>query len=127
MSKYWNNEEFIKIVKTAQTIKEVLAHFGLSNQGKYNKEFHVSAQELKIDTSHFRLRVNGRPSKRPLETILVKKEKYHSSSDLRKRLISEGLLLNICSICKLLPSWCGKPITLQLDHINGDNTDNRIE
>ena len=32
-----------------------------------------------------------------------------------------------CSICGQLPEWQGKPLTLILDHISGNNTDSRIE
>jgi hypothetical protein len=30
----------------------------------------------------------------------------------------------ICAICSNPPLWMGKPLRFQLDHINGDNTDN---
>lgn len=32
-----------------------------------------------------------------------------------------------CSICGLPPEWQGKPLVLTLDHINGDNKDDRLE
>ena len=32
-----------------------------------------------------------------------------------------------CSICGLPAEWNGKPLPLTLDHINGDNKDNRLE
>lgn len=32
-----------------------------------------------------------------------------------------------CSICQLQPFWQGKELTLILDHINGINTDDRLE
>lgn len=32
-----------------------------------------------------------------------------------------------CSLCGLLPVWNNKPLTLQVDHINGVNNDHRIE
>ena len=48
------------------------------------------------------------------------------STPVKKRLIEEGLLLNRCNICKMLPIWQGDPIVLQLDHINGEPTDNRL-
>jgi 5-methylcytosine-specific restriction endonuclease McrA len=32
-----------------------------------------------------------------------------------------------CMICGLGRMWNKKPLTLQIDHINGDNRDNRIE
>jgi hypothetical protein len=46
---------------------------------------------------------------------------------LKRRLIKAGLIIDKCVICDALPVWCGKPITLQLDHINGNNKDNRFE
>ena len=33
----------------------------------------------------------------------------------------------VCSICNLLPEWQGKFLSLQVDHINGINNDNRSE
>lgn len=33
----------------------------------------------------------------------------------------------ICEICKIGPIWNNMPLTLQIDHINGNNKDNRIE
>jgi hypothetical protein len=128
MSKYWNDTEFVETVNNSRTIKEVLSHFGLPTRGgKYYKVFHVAVQILGIDISHFRIMKDGAYTKRPLKSILIKSDNYSSSSDLRKRLIKEGILTAICSICHLSPIWCDKPLTLQLDHINGDNTDNRIE
>jgi hypothetical protein len=32
-----------------------------------------------------------------------------------------------CEICEIGNEWNGKPLTLQLDHINGIHLDNRIE
>ncbi len=32
-----------------------------------------------------------------------------------------------CSECGVGREWNGKPLTLQIDHISGDNKDNRIE
>jgi Zn finger protein HypA/HybF involved in hydrogenase expression len=49
------------------------------------------------------------------------------SNHLKRRLIKEGLLVNRCSECDSLPEWRGKPLTMVLDHRNGDNTDNRLE
>ena len=49
-----------------------------------------------------------------------------NSSKLKKKLIDSGLKNEICECCGLT-EWNGKPIPLQLHHINGDRTDNRIE
>jgi 5-methylcytosine-specific restriction endonuclease McrA len=44
---------------------------------------------------------------------------------LRKRLIDAGLP-HECSSCGI-SEWLGKEITLQVDHVNGVNSDNRVE
>lgn len=45
---------------------------------------------------------------------------------VRKRLLEEGILRHECYECGIT-HWFGKALTLQLDHINGINDDNRIE
>jgi 5-methylcytosine-specific restriction endonuclease McrA len=40
-------------------------------------------------------------------------------------LIDEGVLFPECAICQRC-EWNGLPIALELDHVNGDRTDNRL-
>lgn len=47
--------------------------------------------------------------------------------DLKRRLLSSGKMVDICAICGQLPVHNGERLVLQLDHINGDHRDNRIE
>lgn len=59
-------------------------------------------------------------------------EKYfqtgtHPSNKWLRKAVKEYLKLTYeCSICKI-SNWNGKEITLEIDHINGDNIDNRPE
>lgn len=46
---------------------------------------------------------------------------------LKKRLVDENILEYKCAICGNTGTWQGKKLTLQLDHINGEHTDNRVE
>lgn len=48
------------------------------------------------------------------------------SDKLKIRLINEGYLDEECTICNRT-QWYGEAIPLQLDHINGNNDDNRLE
>ncbi|MGM9530406.1 HNH endonuclease [Intestinibacter sp.] len=41
-------------------------------------------------------------------------------------MINLGLKENKCEECGIT-EWRGKPITIQLHHINGDRSDNRVE
>lgn len=63
---------------------------------------------------------------KPLEEILVENSSY-KSQDLKRRLITAGLKEDICEICGQHNVWNGKPLVLQLDHINGNHYDNRLE
>jgi hypothetical protein len=47
-------------------------------------------------------------------------------SKLRYR-IKEGIKENRCELCGLTNTWNGKPIMLQMDHINGISDDHRLE
>ena len=46
---------------------------------------------------------------------------------IKFRLIREGYVKNECGVCGIGPEWNGNPLVFHLDHINGDNKDNRIE
>jgi 5-methylcytosine-specific restriction endonuclease McrA len=70
---------------------------------------------------------NTTNNKRELDDILVEHSTYANNPRLKERLIKEGLLENKCAICGNIGEWMGKALTLQLDHINGEHTDNRIE
>lgn len=88
-------------------------------------------RHLDLDTSHFNgqawARGLRRPSNRitPLEELLVKGSLTGSGS-LRRRIIAAGLKPDHCEECEL-KEWRGRPLSLALDHINGDHTDNRLE
>ena len=51
---------------------------------------------------------------------------FLDSGNLRQRLIHEGHKIHKCEICGLT-HWNGMEIVLELDHINGDGKDNRLE
>jgi Zn finger protein HypA/HybF involved in hydrogenase expression len=61
-----------------------------------------------------------------LEDVLVENSSY-GSYKLKQKLLSKNILENKCSICDNSGEWCGKELSLQLDHINGINNDNRLE
>lgn len=93
--------------------------------------FHRRVKELNLDTKHFTGQGhllgkshNFKPPL-PLSKILVNGRAI-SSSKLRKRLIKDGILLNMCIECGI-HEWNGKNLSLHLDHINGNHDDNRIE
>jgi hypothetical protein len=50
----------------------------------------------------------------------------HSNEFVKNRIVKDGLLTYCCDKCKI-DSWQNETIVLDLDHINGDNRDNRLD
>lgn len=61
----------------------------------------------------------------PLNKILVANSTYQTDK-LRKRLLKEGIKKHVCEVCSRT-KWMNKPIPLELDHLNGINTDHRLK
>jgi hypothetical protein len=61
----------------------------------------------------------------PLEEILTRESNYTSSGRLRKRLLRSGMKAALCEICGLR-EWRSQPIQLELDHIDGDRSNNTL-
>lgn len=62
----------------------------------------------------------------PMTTILVRNSRYTDMQYLQERLKNELGWEHKCMRCKST-EWCGKQITLHIDHINSVSNDNRIE
>lgn len=62
----------------------------------------------------------------PLDDILVEDSTYTNSVRLKQRLIRSGHLTQQCYSCGLGPMWNHLPLSLQLDHKNGNRNDNRL-
>ena len=125
-----DNETFKKYVNSSKAISQICEKCGIDKNSKKNRDsVKERIKKLNVPTSHIvgRRMPTGR-KKRPLEDILVKRDKPLSSSHsyLRKRMVEEGLIEEKCYVCDL-KYWMGKKIPLELDHINGDRTDNRKE
>ncbi len=68
-----------------------------------------------------------RPRRRiPLEKILSN-EIMMSSSAIKKKLLEAELKKEECEECGQGPIWNGKRLVIQLDHIDGDRTNNALE
>lgn len=83
-----------------------------------------------IDFSHFTgqgwRRDKTFTPKRKIEYFLAKDGPFINSHHLKKRLISEGMLPGNCEICGL-SEWMRQELPLELDHLNNNHSDNRLE
>lgn len=110
---------------------QVLRRLGLRAAGGNYEQIKAIMERLGLDSSHWtgqahlRGKTNPYAPKRSLESILRNGASYQSTK-LRKRLLREGLLKPLCSNCGAT-EWLGQPIPLELDHLDGDKNNNRID
>lgn len=90
--------------------------------------------EKKIDTSHWLgcghllNKTHNWNKSIPDEKIFVENSKFLWNHSIKKRLIQKKILEYKCHGANCgINSWYGQKLSLQLEHINGDHTDNRIE
>lgn len=129
----WTDDDLRRAVAEAQTTHDVIRRLGYTPNGGLFRYVSAHIARLGLDTSHFgpgQGWAKGRKfpdrSARSLEEMLTRHSTVGSAGNLRKRLIRAGLKPAHCEICGL-SEWLGQPLPLQLDHINGDHTDNRLE
>ncbi|MEV6593705.1 HNH endonuclease [Streptomyces acidicola] len=114
------------------SIAEVLRRLGRPNNGAQRTQLRKWIAEHHLTTSHFlgQAYQRGKPStttKRP-EEVLVRHNGTHRTATKRiRRALREVGVAEECSRCGVGPEWLGKPMTLEVDHINGDWRDNRRE
>lgn len=129
----YSKEEFEQIIKGSISIADVCRKCEWKPQGDNYKVVKRYIKEYNISTEHFTgKRTNignclNKHNEKPVEYYL-KKDSYINSSTLKKKLLSSGYKENKCENTECgISEWHGKPIILQLHHINGDPTDNRLE
>ena len=128
-SKNYTDEEFSLAVKESGSIRQVLQKLNLREAGGNYQCAKDRIKKLNLDTSHFHGQGWNKgkklPKRQPIESYLVD-GKLVQSNNLKKRLISEGLKKHKCEECGIT-HWNGKIAPIELDHINGNRYDNRLE
>jgi len=134
-SKIWliEKEKLQNLLDSSSSICEVLRYFNLSPVSGNHRTLNKRIEEDNLSILKLNLNRKEKYSKQGLlnsfnlEDILIENSKYLYTNNLKKKLLKNNLLNNICYICNQIPIWNNKKLSLQLDHINGINNDNRIE
>jgi len=126
LHKYSQNE-LILAVKTSTSQRQVLLKLGVKPYGGNYDVLRKAITHFQISTSHFTGQAWNRGLKlKPKQSL----EKYLSnelpiqSYKLKNRLLKEDVFKPICSSCRQ-ETWLDNPIPLELDHIDGNNQDNK--
>lgn len=128
----WTDEQLVEAVKKSFSVRAVIKELGLIPAGGNYAQVQQRMYVLKLDTAHFTgMRWNKgktyHTTTRPdLETLLVIDSTIQSFK-LKKRLYESGLKEPKCELCGWAEEALDGRIPVELDHINGDHYDNRLD
>ena len=119
-----SSQQINEVIQSSNSWDQVMNKFGYKSLAFCN-QIKSKLDNLNINTSHLR---DCKYNLRLIENseVFVEDSDYVNGSNIKKRLQNDMGWERSCSSCKL-KDWLGNPIPIQLDHINGNHFDNRIE
>lgn len=126
------DQEFSDLVKSSLNISEVLFKLGYTTKGNSwgYSQVRQRMTDLNLSGKDFKGRsavITFNKQKKELSyDDLFKENGKHNRNVIRRKIIRDNLLPYKCAICGCT-EWQGKTLSLELDHINGINNDNRLE
>nr|WP_308432137.1 HNH endonuclease [Streptomyces massasporeus] len=118
-------ERLREAVAASTSVKEVLRFLGVNPVGGNHAHISRRIATLGIDTSHFETSAQGpRRSRGDLLSLGTPHAGRTPGSRLLRHLLRIGVPQE-CVTCGTGPWWNGKPLRLEVDHVNGDWWDNR--
>ncbi len=128
----WKAEDLNKVVKNSYSLREVIVKLGLVPAGGNYQQVKRVIEEQGLSTKHFtgqgwrKNRTFSFVPRKSLKEILVKNSDFQSYK-LKKRLYREGIKKPECELCDWAEQAQDGRIPVELDHINGDRKDNRLQ
>jgi hypothetical protein len=128
----WQLEDLRQAVETSTSYRQVLEKLSLKGSGGNYEQIKKYIKDEQLNIEHFKgrgwnrgLMGTGRP-RMPLDKVLILGSEVQSFK-LKKRLFHAGLKPMHCEECGWAKLSENGYLPLELDHINGNRHDNRIE
>lgn len=129
-----SKQELCEIVKKSNSIAQVLKILNLGKTGAGHSVLKKRMIFDEIDFSHMKMGISsnkgrkfqrGMSKEEAISELFVENCGWDAAS-LRKYVRKFNLLPYECVNCLNKGDWKGKELQLQLDHVNGNNKDNRM-
>lgn len=127
------DSELTTVVANSVSMRDVIRKLGLKRAGGTQSHYTRRVASLGLDTSHFLgqggfSRGKKAATRRTPESVLILRENGgRQKTSLLVRTLLEIGVEHVCSKCGQKPEWFGNPLTLDVDHINGNWLDDRRE
>lgn len=130
-----DKEKIIDLINEKNSIKDILNELGLdSYSGGNYRTLKKRCLEEGIDLTDLFERSKkasgvkiSTTTRTPNDKIFCKNSQYSRTEIMKSILINEFGFKNECSRCHNNGLWENEKLSLQLDHINGDHSDNQIK
>ncbi|MEU6080604.1 HNH endonuclease signature motif containing protein [Streptomyces sp. NPDC047108] len=125
--------ELTVAVAESKSVAGVLRALGQPNSGSARARVQRSIAAYGMSTAHFvgQGHRRGRPSpaRKSAAEILRCSEpgSRRTKTALLRRALNESGVARVCGCCGLGEVWMGQRLVLEIDHLNGDRLDNRID
>ncbi|MBZ4018231.1 HNH endonuclease signature motif containing protein [Streptomyces purpurogeneiscleroticus] len=129
----WTKETLEPAVTASTSMYEVLRHLDLDPVGGHHTHISRRIRALGIDTSHFVEKADSDGDarrRRPRSELLRRQDPADArripAKRLRRALLVRGTAER-CALCDIGSTWRGRPLPLEVDHIDGNWRNNRLE
>ncbi|WP_078658245.1 HNH endonuclease signature motif containing protein [Streptomyces rimosus] len=128
----WTKEVLEPAVASSTNVCEVLRYLGIEEVGGHHTHISRRIRALGIDTSHFtgKSRTKRTTRRRSDAGLLVEMPPVGArrvpSSRLKTAMLARGATEQ-CTLCGTGTNWRGGTIPLEIDHIDGNWRNNRME
>lgn len=129
----YTKEVLQEAVSNSFSVQSVMKTLGLRITGGGHSHISKRIRDLEIDTSHFTGQAHSKgktsPRRKTADEILILGSEFGYRSkphQLRRAMIEIGVDSS-CALCYTGDQWNGRPLTLEVDHIDGRSWDNRKE
>lgn len=132
-TRIWTKDFLESLVVRSTSIADVIRNSGRNISGGMYRHISGYIKTYDIDISHFTGQgwAKGRTSSTDTRIYTTPDEEVFVRSGTISRNFVRRKFKKLreyqCEICKTEPMWHDSPLTLHMDHINGDNIDHRLE